>query len=112
MCLLQHFPDAPHCLKENRVGVLRSAQPLHLRNVDGDCGTGEWRKTVDDILGEFGDFGKLSETAKAAASHATDFDPPISNIWKQQTKSAGRMAAKMWRARYSYGEFSASRVTR
>jgi hypothetical protein len=24
MCLLQHFPDAPHCFKENRVGVLEA----------------------------------------------------------------------------------------
>jgi hypothetical protein len=30
------------------------------------------RKTVDDILGEFGDFGKLAESAKAAANYAVD----------------------------------------
>ena len=26
---------------------------------------------------------------KAAASHATDFDPPLYNVWKQQDKSSG-----------------------
>jgi hypothetical protein len=30
-----------------------------------------------------------NQTYKAAASHATDFEPPIYNIWKQQTKSEG-----------------------
>jgi hypothetical protein len=34
------------------------------------------RETVRDLTGTFGDFGKLAESAKAAASHATDFDTP------------------------------------
>jgi hypothetical protein len=29
-----------------------------------------------------------NQNHKAAAEHATDFDPPIYNIWKQQTKMA------------------------
>jgi len=29
------------------------------------------------------------ETAKTAANHATDFEIPIYNIWKQQTKTEG-----------------------
>jgi hypothetical protein len=32
---------------------------------------------------------KLPETSKPAASHLTDFDPPLYNVWKQQEKSAG-----------------------
>jgi hypothetical protein len=38
---------------------------------------------------EFLDFGRLAENEKAAASHAIDFDVPIYNVWKQQTKSKG-----------------------
>ena len=37
----------------------------------------------------FGDFGKVADlpkTEQAASEHATDFDIPIYNIWKQQTK--------------------------
>lgn len=30
-----------------------------------------------------------NQSCKAAASHATDFDVPIYNVWKQQTKTAG-----------------------
>jgi hypothetical protein len=37
----------------------------------------------------FGEFGKLAENPKAAASHATDFQVPLYNIWKQQEKTAG-----------------------
>lgn len=32
---------------------------------------------------------KLGKQEKASAEHATDFDPPIYNIWKQQQKTAG-----------------------
>jgi hypothetical protein len=35
VCLLQHFPDAPHCFKKISRWRARSAQPPHLRN--------EWR---------------------------------------------------------------------
>jgi hypothetical protein len=31
----------------------------------------------------------LNKSDIAAAEHATDFDPPIYNVWKQQTKSKG-----------------------
>lgn len=31
----------------------------------------------------------ISDAQRAAAGHATDFEPPIYNIWKQQTKTAG-----------------------
>ena len=47
------------------------------------------RKTVDDAMADFGEIGKLANSAKAAAEHATDFAPPIYNIWKQQEKTAG-----------------------
>ena len=47
------------------------------------------RETVRDLIGSFGEIGNLAESAKAAASHATDFEPPLYNIWKQQEKTAG-----------------------
>lgn len=33
--------------------------------------------------------GNLRSAMKAAAEHATDFEPPIYNVWKQQKKTAG-----------------------
>jgi hypothetical protein len=47
------------------------------------------RRTVSDWIEGFGDLRQMSESAKAAANHAVDFDPPIYNIWKQQTKTSG-----------------------
>lgn len=47
------------------------------------------RKTVDDTFGEFGDVSKLAKSDQSAAEHATDFTPPIYNIWKQQEKTSG-----------------------
>jgi hypothetical protein len=45
-------------------------------------------KTVSAVLGEMADLPKLPKHAIAAAEHATeDFDPPLYNVWKQQTKS-------------------------
>lgn len=32
---------------------------------------------------------KLTKQQLASAEHATDFEPPIYNVWKQQTKTAG-----------------------
>ncbi len=37
----------------------------------------------------FMEIGNLAESHRAAAAHATDFEPPIYNIWKQQKKTAG-----------------------
>jgi hypothetical protein len=47
------------------------------------------QKTVDDVTKSLSGFGNLADSAKSLASHATDFDPPIYNIWKQQNKSEG-----------------------
>jgi hypothetical protein len=47
------------------------------------------RQTVDAILPEMADLPKLAKPDQSAASHATDFDPPIYNIWKQQEKTSG-----------------------
>ena len=38
---------------------------------------------------DIGEIGKVAESPKAAAAHAVDFEPPIYNVWKQQTKTAG-----------------------
>lgn len=46
-------------------------------------------KTVREVLGDFPDLEKLPKPDQAAATHVTDFDLPIYNIWKQQTKTEG-----------------------
>ena len=38
---------------------------------------------------QFGESAVLTKTHRAAADHATDFEVPIYNVWKQQEKSAG-----------------------
>ena len=48
--------------------------------------------TRDEVRGsmeDIGEIGKVAESPKAAAAHAVDFEPPIYNVWKQQTKTAG-----------------------
>lgn len=42
---------------------------------------------VKEVISDFS--ANLPENLKATASHATDFDPPIYNIWKQQEKTPG-----------------------
>lgn len=46
-------------------------------------------EAVRQITQEFPDLEKLGKPDKASAEHATDFDIPIYNVWKQQEKSAG-----------------------
>jgi len=52
------------------------------------------REGVDDstislMAKEFLNFGNIAENQKASASHATDFEIPLYNVWKQQDKSKG-----------------------
>ena len=47
------------------------------------------QQTAADALKGFTEFGNLAESGKAAASPLTDFDIPLYNVRKQQTKSAG-----------------------
>nr|WP_275895714.1 DNA methyltransferase [Acidibrevibacterium fodinaquatile] len=42
--------------------------------------------TVNSVCSEMAD---LPESDKPAASHLTDFDPPLYNVWKQQTRTPG-----------------------
>jgi hypothetical protein len=44
------------------------------------------KETVSQICQNLAD---LPKSDKSAAEHAVDFDPPIYNIWKQQTKTEG-----------------------
>lgn len=44
---------------------------------------------VNAVCSESATLPNLNKSAQAAAEHATDFDPPIYNIWKQQTKTPG-----------------------
>jgi len=48
------------------------------------CSQPEVAKTIPN-----GSIAEWNKTAEAAASHLTDFDVPLYNVWKQQTKSAG-----------------------
>ena len=43
---------------------------------------------VTEITSKFG-IGELAKTEVSHAEHATDFTPPIYNIWKQQEKTNG-----------------------
>ncbi len=45
--------------------------------------------TVPGLIEGFHDIGNLAESKKAAANHATDFEPPVYNVWKQQKRAAG-----------------------
>ena len=44
-------------------------------------------KQVGRICDEFGHSVLENQMSKTAANHATDFTPPIYNVWKQQTKT-------------------------
>ena len=48
--------------------------------------TGVTKETVSAICQKT---AELPKSDKPAAEHATDFEVPIYNIWKQQTKSEG-----------------------
>jgi len=47
------------------------------------------RATATRIACESADLQKCTKSDQARAEHATDFDPPIYNVWKQQDKTAG-----------------------
>lgn len=47
------------------------------------------RKDVERSLGQFGNIAEMSKSDQSAAEHATDFQAPIYNVWKQQEKTAG-----------------------
>lgn len=44
---------------------------------------------LKDLLGEIPSLEKFPKVDRAHAEHATDFDPPIYNVWKQQEKTGG-----------------------
>jgi DNA-binding XRE family transcriptional regulator len=46
-------------------------------------------RAFTDTFLQFGNVASLQKTQQSAAEHATDFDVPIYNVWKQQTKTAG-----------------------
>jgi len=45
------------------------------------------KETVSEIVSQ--KMANLPESDKAVASHATDFAPPLYNVWKQQEKAVG-----------------------
>lgn len=47
------------------------------------------KATVSELCSEFVNLQKANKPDRAAAEHATDFSPPIYNIWKQQEKTSG-----------------------
>jgi len=54
--------------------------------------TGMEQKTIANKAEDFRNFGHVSENPKSLASHASDFQAPIYNIWKQQEKTPGSVA--------------------
>lgn len=50
---------------------------------------GVTEEAVRQLTQEMADLPKLGKLQQSAADHATDFDVPIYNVWKQQTKSEG-----------------------
>lgn len=50
--------------------------------------------TVAALLSEFPDLEKLIKAEKAAAEHATDFEVPLYNVWKQADEVEYRIATK------------------
>jgi hypothetical protein len=52
-----------------------------------DCSEG----TVSETASETASLPKLTQSSSASSSHSSDFDPPIYNIWKQQTQSPKRV---------------------
>jgi hypothetical protein len=47
------------------------------------------RTAVSRKIGNFTQDGNIAKLHKTDGMHLTDFDPPIYNIWKQQSKTAG-----------------------
>jgi hypothetical protein len=47
------------------------------------------KATVSRVCCDFPELEKCNKPQRAAAEHATDFTPPIYNIWKQQEKTSG-----------------------
>jgi DNA modification methylase len=47
------------------------------------------QSVVNEKIKDFIGFGKFAKNDKTTAEHLTDFDPPIYNIWKQQSKTTG-----------------------
>lgn len=52
------------------------------------CDRVEVTRLIDSFVHN-GESSVLNKTEVAAAEHATDFEPPIYNVWKQQSKSEG-----------------------
>jgi len=67
------------------------------------------RDSVTDIMAEFSDMKKLPKSDIADAEHATDFEIPIYNVWKQQEKTPGSKHfgnKDMWMRCYSLDEIA------
>jgi hypothetical protein len=58
------------------------------------------RPTITGWIDDFVEFRQVAESDKAAANHATDFEAPIYNVWKQsrQEPSAPRQPLPVPRA--------------
>lgn len=51
--------------------------------------TGASKADVSGVCSKMADLPNLNKPDQSSAEHATDFTPPIYNIWKQQEKTAG-----------------------
>jgi hypothetical protein len=68
-------------------------EPWHVARLlyaGGDRGNRNLAKgTVNEVCSEMADLPKLNKPELANAEHATDFEIPLYNVWKQQTKTGG-----------------------
>jgi transposase len=51
--------------------------------------TGASKADVSGVCSQMADLPNLNKPQQSAADHATDFETPIYNVWKQQSKSEG-----------------------
>jgi hypothetical protein len=51
--------------------------------------TGASKADVSGVCSKMAGLPNLNKVDQSAAEHATDFTPPIYNIWKQQEKTNG-----------------------
>lgn len=75
--------------KEGRNKRIRERYMACWTNAESASEEGVSADTVDTITREIPDLEKLGKSERAKAEHATDFDAPIYNIWKQREKTAG-----------------------
>jgi hypothetical protein len=61
------------------------------------------QQMVSGKIEDFTNFGRLAKNGKTKAEFLDDFDPPVYNVWKQQTKTEGTRQARRTDIRHVAG---------